>query len=49
MNWLLQILLFVGVLVVLKAVGLPISITGSVVLTVVLSLIMMMFQRRSYR
>lgn len=49
MSWILQILLFVGILAVLKfVVGVPISITGSLALTVILSLAMMMFTRRSY-
>ena len=49
MNWILQILVFIAILAVLKfVVGVPISITGSLLLTVILSLIMMMFTRRSY-
>lgn len=46
MNWILQILLLVTILAVLKyALGVPVSIVGSVLLFIVLSVAMMGFQR----
>lgn len=47
MSPIVQLLLFIAVLAVLKfAFGLPVSILGSVLLTVALTLVVSAFQRR---